>query len=183
MTFLFGYPFLRRTGNPAAEPAPSIYKIPVCPMGSGEAATSTLAPYHGQALLIVNVASRCGFTPQYEALEALHKKYSGRGLSVLGFPSNDFLHQEPGSESEIMEFCRVRFGVSFPLFAKVHVRGPEQAPLFAWLTRRDGPCPGRVLWNFEKFLVGRDGRLVARFRSLTRPDSRRVTDAIERELG
>jgi glutathione peroxidase len=181
MTLLFGYPFIPERDEAPVETPSTIYKIPVRPTGSGGGAT-TLEPWRGKVLLIVNVASRCGFTPQYEELERLYRKYQERGLVVLGFPCNDFLGQEPGSEEEIRQFCQTRYDVTFPIFAKVRLRGKDADPLFAWLTRRDGPCPGRVLWNFEKFLVGRDGRLVTRFRSITRPESARVIEAIEQEL-
>jgi glutathione peroxidase len=113
-------------------------------------------------VLVVNTASKCGLTPQYEGLETLYERYRGRGFEVLAFPANDFLGQEPGTNEEIAEFCTTRFSTSFPLFAKIHVKGEEIAPLYAWLTRDSGH-PGEIEWNFAKFLVGPDGRVIARF--------------------
>ncbi len=135
--------------------------------------------YGGQVLLVVNTASKCGFTPQYEALEALQQKYSARGFNVLGFPSNDFKGQEPGSEKEIQEFCTLTYGVRFPMFEKVHVVGADATPLYRSLKAQTGVEPG---WNFHKYLIGRDGRVVANFSSKTKPDDPNVVAAIEREL-
>jgi len=143
-----------------------------------------LARYRGKALLIVNVASKCGFTPQYEALEALHEKYALRGLAVLGFPANDFLRQEPGSDAEIRQFCTTKYGVQFDMFAKISVRGKNQAPLYKDLTSKEKnrPFSGSIKWNFTKFVAGRDGRVCARFGPSTRPDAPEVIEVIEREL-
>jgi glutathione peroxidase len=140
-----------------------------------------LADYKGQVVLAVNVASRCGFTPQYAGLEALHERYSPRGFTVLGFPSNQFFGQEPGSADEIQEFCSVNYGVTFPLFAKLDVKGTNQHPLYSILTESpdDSGKAGNVSWNFEKFLVGRDGRVVRRFRSKVTPEDPRLVEAIE----
>ncbi|MBD9376721.1 MULTISPECIES: glutathione peroxidase [unclassified Pseudoxanthomonas] len=135
--------------------------------------------YAGQVLLIVNTASKCGFTPQYEGLEALHRKYAGRGFAVLGFPSNDFKGQEPGNEQQIQEFCTLTYGVKFPMFEKVHVIGPETTPLYRSLSQATGVAPG---WNFHKYLVARDGRVVANFPSKIKPDDPALVAAIEREL-
>jgi glutathione peroxidase len=144
---------------------------------------TSLKAYAGKALLIVNVASQCGATPQYGGLEALHKQYGPRGFTVLGFPCNDFGAQEPGSPAEIKEFCTTNYKVTFPLFAKVHIaEGPDQHPLFTALTGKDSPHPGRVTWNFSKFLVGRDGKLVARFDTGTEPDDSALVKAIEKAL-
>ena len=147
--------------------------------------SKALRDYAGQTLLVVNVASRCGLTPQYSALEALQKRYANRQFSVLGFPCNDFAGQEPGTEAEIKAFCESRYDVSFPLFKKVHVKGAEQAPLYAFLTTQasapDGP--GDVSWNFAKFLVGGDGTVLARFSPRTTPDAPEVVAAIEKTLG
>lgn len=165
------------------QPAASIYEVPV-PRMSDDASTAgaTLAEYRGQVLLLANVASQCGFTPQYEQLEALHDKYAGQGLRVVGLPSNDFGGQEPGTEAEIVKFCAARYSVSFPLRAKSHARGAEIAPIFAFLTQPPSPFPGEVQWNFEKFVIARDGRIVGRFKSSTRPDDPQVVGLIEREL-
>lgn len=134
---------------------------------------TTLAEYRGKVLLIVNVASRCGFTPQYDGLEKLHRQFGDQGLAVLGFPCNQFGNQEPGSEAEIMEFCRLNYGVSFPMFAKVAVNGPDTHPLYAFLkSERPGILGSTAIkWNFTKFLVDRGGRVTARFPSTTTPES------------
>jgi glutathione peroxidase len=145
----------------------------------------SLGDFKGQAALIVNVASKCGLTPQYAGLEKLHEKYGARGLAVLGFPCNQFAGQEPGSEAEIASFCTSNYGVRFPMFAKLEVNGAGRAPLYAWLTQEktapDGP--GDVAWNFAKFLVGKDGRVVARFNPRVAPDAPELVAAIEKALG
>ena len=123
--------------------------------------------YAGQVVLVVNTASKCGFTPQYEALEAMHAKYKGRGFAVLGFPSNDFLGQEPGSEKQIRDFCTLTYGVKFPMFEKVHVKGRDVTPLYQRLKAATGDAPA---WNFHKYLIDRDGKVVASYGSRTRPD-------------
>lgn len=146
---------------------------------AGKEAVNLKQRYHGRVLLVVNTASKCGFTPQYEGLEALQKQYSGRGLSVLGFPSNDFKGQEPGDEAQIQEFCTLTYGVKFPMFEKVHVVGDQVTPLYQRLTAASGVAPG---WNFHKYLVGRDGRLVAQFPSKVAPDDKELVAAIERAL-
>lgn len=143
---------------------------------------TSLKAHAGKALLLVNVASQCGYTSQYEGLEALWRKYKDQGLVVLGFPANDFGAQEPGTEAQIKEFCSTRFDVSFPMFSKMHVKGPEQHPLYAELTGPGSPAPGPVKWNFGKFLVGRDGKVIARFDSDVAPDSPKLTGAIEKAL-
>ena len=132
-----------------------------------------LSAFRGQALLIVNVASRCGFTPQYAGLEALQRDYGARGFSVLGFPCNQFGAQEPGDADEIQSFCEVNYGVSFPLFAKIDVKGPAAHPLYGYLTRaKPGLLGSRgVKWNFTKFLVDREGRPVARYGSSSPPEA------------
>jgi glutathione peroxidase len=141
-----------------------------------------LAKYQGNVVLIVNVASACGYTPQYEGLQALHKKYAARGLRVLGFPSNDFGAQEPGSNSEIAEFCKKNYGVEFDMFSKITVLGRNQAPLYKTLTSTPG-LSGNIDWNFEKFLVGRDGQVIGRYKSAVEPLSAEMTRAIETALG
>jgi len=129
-----------------------------------------LASYRGRVLLIVNTASKCGFTPQYEGLEKLYEDLGGRGFTVLGFPCNQFGAQEPGSESEIGEFCQVNYGVSFPMFAKIDVNGAHAHPLYAYLKReKPGLLGGRIKWNFTKFLVDRAGKVVARYAPTTKP--------------
>lgn len=142
-----------------------------------------LSEFKGQVIMIVNVASRCGFTKQYEGLERVYKKYKDQGFVVLGFPSNDFGAQEPGSEAEIKEFCQLNFGVSFPMFKKVVVKGKNKVPLFAFLTTEANSLySGEVMWNFEKFLIDKKGRLVERYRSITKPDAKSVEDKIEQLL-
>ena len=158
----------------------SLYDIPLHTL-SGE--PTTLGAHQDTALLLVNVASKCGLTPQYEGLERLQQRYAERGFTVLGFPCNQFAGQEPGSDSEIAEFCERNFGVTFPLTAKANVRGKDQHPLYAELTRfKTGVLPGLVKWNFEKFLVNRAGEVVARFAPTVEPDSAEVIDAIESAL-
>lgn len=144
---------------------------------------TSLKAYAGKVLLIVNVASQCGATPQYGGLEALHKEYGKRGLVVLGFPCNDFGAQEPGSAADIKQFCSTNYRVTFPLFEKVRIAdGAEQHPLFAALTGKGSPLPGPVTWNFSKFLVGRNGKLAARFDTGTEPDDSALVKAIEKAL-
>jgi glutathione peroxidase len=181
-----------------------IYEIPVQSI-SGQ--TTSLAEYRGKVLMVVNVASKCGLTPQYDALEKLYARFKDEGLLVLGFPANDFAGQEPGSNEEIATFCKATFGVNFPMFSKVTVTGPEIHPLYSALidaepkatgeTRagmreklagylgRSGatpnPEPG-ILWNFEKFLIGRDGKVAARFSPEVTPDDPQVISAIEAAL-
>lgn len=143
---------------------------------------ASLADYRGKVLLLVNTASQCGLTPQYHALEGLYRRYKDRGLVVLGFPCNDFGAQEPGSPEEIQSFCETRFQVSFPLFEKVRARG-DKSPLFRTLTEElpDG-LRGEIRWNFTKFLVGRDGRVLARFEPQVEPLAPEVTTAVEQAL-
>lgn len=146
--------------------------------------TVDLCAFAGRVLLVVNTASQCGFTPQYEDLEALHERYREEGLVVMGFPSNDFGGQEPGDNADIAEFCEENYGVRFPMFAKVTVRGADQLPFFAGLTatRRRGVRPGEIRWNFEKFLLDREGELVGRYRSRVEPTDRVVVAALESAL-
>jgi len=144
-------------------------------------ADKQLGEYAGKVLLIVNVASQCGYTAQYKGLEELSQKYSAAGLCVLGFPCNDFGAQEPGSNAEIVNFCTTKYGVSFELFDKVSAKGSQQHPLYAKLTSAVDP-KGEVSWNFEKFLVSKQGEVVARFRSSVGPDSPELIAAIDKEL-
>ena len=171
------------------------------PLTRIDGAPDTLAAHRGKVLLIVNVASKCGLTPQYEALEAIYRAKRDQGLEVLGFPANNFRGQEPGTEAEIASFCSTTYDVSFPLFAKISVQGEDTHPLYAGLTSTkpqaigDGPmrerlagygiapsAPGQILWNFEKFLVGRDGQVAARFAPDVAPDDPRVISAIDAAL-
>lgn len=140
-----------------------------------------LSQYKGKALLIVNTASRCGFTPQYEGLEAVYQQYRAKGFEVLAFPANNFMNQEPGTDAEIQKFCSLKYDTTFPLFSKISVKGKEISPLYAYLTKQS-PFPGDIKWNFNKFLVGADGHVVARFDSKVEPTSPEVTAAIEKLL-
>jgi len=141
-----------------------------------------LAEYRGQVVLIVNVASRCGLTPQYRGLQQLFDRYRERGFVVLGFPANDFRGQEPGTDAEIREFCKANYGVSFPMFSKIHVTGEEIHPLYARLTAQPEPIGGAVEWNFQKYLVDRSGRVVARFKPRVDPLDEAVVQHLERLL-
>jgi glutathione peroxidase len=179
----------------------SIEQIPVKTI---DGADSSLGAYAGKVRLVVNVASKCGLTPQYEGLEALYEKYKDRGFEVLGFPANEFGNQEPGTEAEIKEFCAATYRVAFPMFSKIVVKGPGQHPLYATLTSMRpearklpgtdfrerligyGINPGEpkeILWNFEKFLVDREGNVVERFSPDVTPDAEILVSALERELG
>jgi len=133
---------------------------------AGKEVVNLQKTYGGKVLLVVNTASKCGLTPQYEALEAMNAKYAGKGFAVLGFPSNDFMGQEPGSEKEIEEFCTLTYGVKFPMFEKVHVKGNDATPLYKQLAAATGDVPG---WNFHKYLIDRNGKVVASFGSRVKP--------------
>ncbi|MBR7521672.1 MULTISPECIES: glutathione peroxidase [Pseudomonas] len=142
-----------------------------------------LAPFKGQVVLVVNVASKCGLTPQYKALENLYQVYKDKGFNVLGLPCNQFAGQEPGSEKEIQDFCSLNYGVSFPLAGKLEVNGAQRHSLYRLLAGEGAEFPGDISWNFEKFLVGKDGRVLARFSPRTAPDDPTVVQAIEKALG
>lgn len=159
--------------------ATPLQEIPFKTMDGKEA---SLKNYSGKVVLVVNVASKCGLTKQYAALEALYKKYSGQGFVILGFPCNDFNGQEPGTNEQIQTFCRTNFDVTFPLFDKISVKGKDQAPLYSALTGPDAKFPGDVKWNFGKFLVGKDGEVIARFEPRTTPDDPAVVAAVETAL-
>ena len=156
-------------------PASSIFDFTV---NGIDGKPNNLEAYRGKVLLVVNVASKCGFTPQYEGLEALYRKYKDRGLVILAFPSNDFMWQEPGSNDEIAAFCKRTYGVSFPLLAKVSVRGGAQHPVYGFLTN----AKGKVTWNFNKFLVGKDGKVIEKYGSTVKPDDAAFVAAIEKSL-
>ncbi|HUG12602.1 MAG TPA: glutathione peroxidase [Opitutaceae bacterium] len=159
--------------------AASLHDIPVKDI---EGNATTLAPWRGQVMLIVNVASKCGNTPQYAALETLYAKHKDDGFVVLGFPCNQFGGQEPGSNKQIKEFCSAEYGVTFPLFDKVDVNGKNRHPLYVALAGEASPFPGEIQWNFAKFLIGRDGTIVKRFAPGTKPDTAEVTSAIAAAL-
>ena len=145
---------------------------------------TNLGDYRGKVLLLVNVASRCGYTPQYEGLEKLYLKYKDRGLVVMGFPANNFMGQEPGTNEEIKTFCSLKYNVTFPMFSKISVKGDDIHPLYKYLTDKqsDPQFGGDVKWNFNKFLVGRDGRIIGRFEPAVKPESPEVAQAIEHAL-
>jgi glutathione peroxidase len=156
---------------------PDVYSLSAPTLDAGDA---DLGAYRGKVSLVVNVASECGLTPQYEGLQKLHDEFGPRGFTVLGFPSNEFGGQEPGTAAQIRQFCTSRFAVTFPLFAKVEVKpGPGQSPVYAYLTAATGKEPG---WNFAKYLVGKDGKVVAFFSSMVKPDDAKLRKAIEDEL-
>ncbi len=159
----------------------SIHDIPVQSIDGEEL---TLDAFAGKVLLIVNVASKCGYTPQYEGLEKLYREYKDQGFSVLGFPANDFLWQEPGTNEEIKSFCSTTYGVTFPMFAKIHVKGRKQHPLYQFLTGKETnpEHAGRITWNFNKFLIGRDGHVLNRFGTRTPPDDPDLIKAVESAL-
>lgn len=175
--FTLGLTFLMTTLS-AAE-TPNLLSLPVTDIAGKE---TTLAAYKGKATLVINVASACGYTAQYTGLEALYRKYQAKGLVVVGFPCNEFGGQEPGTEAQIKQFCSDRFQISFPLMSKVSVKGKAPHPLFAALTGKPAGFPGPVSWNFNKFLVGADGKLLARFDSSVAPDSAELIAALEKAL-
>ena len=145
--------------------------------------STTFGQFAGKTVLVVNVASKCGFTPQYAGLEALYRRFADDGLVVLGLPCNQFMGEEPGTEADIAEFCDLNFGVTFPLTAKIEVRGKHQHPLYTELTRfKKGVLPGLIKWNFEKFLVNADGVVVDRFASTVEPESTQLVAAVEKAL-
>ena len=146
---------------------------------AGKTPVNLETAYRGQVLVVVNTASKCGFTPQFEALEGLHARYKARGFAVLGFPSGDFMAQEFTDEKKIQEFCTLTYGVKFPMFQKVHVTGDETTPFYKALAAATGESPK---WNFHKYLIGRDGKVVATFGSRTKPDAPEVIQAIEAAL-
>lgn len=144
----------------------------------------SLEDYKGKTVLIVNVASKCGYTPQYEGLQALYDTYKNDDFVILGFPANNFQGQEPGTDEEIKQFCTLEYGVEFPMFSKVSVLGEDQAELFTYLTALENPdFKGDIKWNFEKFLVSKEGKLLRRFRSNVKPESDKLVSAIKSDLG
>jgi len=162
-----------------AQAADSIFDIPLKDI-DGKA--SSLKAYEGKVLLIVNVASKCGYTPQYTGLETLYEKYKDKGLLVLGFPCNQFGGQEPGTNEQIKQFCSSKYQVTFPLFDKIEVNGPNRHQLYAVLAGEGSPFPGDIKWNFSKFLIGREGKISRRFESKVKPDSAELVQAIETAL-
>ena len=165
----------------ATAPAQTLYDFT---MKGIDGADVPLSDYSGKVVLIVNVATFCGYTPQYEPLEKLYQQFKGRGLVVLGFPANDFGAQEPGTDEEIQDFCSSTYQVTFPMCSKITVKGDDKHALFAWLTSGAGndALAGEIRWNFEKFLIDATGNLVQRFGTRTEPDATEVVDAISAEL-
>jgi glutathione peroxidase len=163
------------------KPMTGLYDIKVQTI-SGE--SLSLSQYKGKVLLIVNTASKCGFTGQYEGLQKLYESHEKQGLVVLGFPSNDFMKQEPGSNEEIASFCKLNYGVTFPLFEKITVKGDGQHPLYRYLTSEESnpEYSGKISWNFNKFIISRDGKILGRFGSRTKPNDKKLVAAIEEAL-
>ena len=152
------------------------------PFNDAAGKQTSLKDYKGKVVLVVNLASKCGLTPQYAALEALYKKHQAEGFVVLGFPCNDFGNQEPGTIEEIQKFCKAEYDVTFPVMDKLSVKGEMQHKLYEALTGKDGAFPGDVSWNFGKFLINKDGKAIARFEPATKPDSAELTGAVEKAL-
>ncbi|MBP9662979.1 MAG: glutathione peroxidase [Pyrinomonadaceae bacterium] len=165
----------------APPPQKSVYEFTMKDIDGNDVSLDT---YRGKVAMIVNVASKCGYTPQYEGLESIYEKYKDRGFVVLGFPANNFLGQEPGTEADIKEFCRLTYGVSFPMFSKISVTGSDQHPLYTMLTSKQSnpEFGGDITWNFNKFLLDKTGRVAARFGTKDIPESDVVTTAIEKSL-
>ena len=171
----------------AAVPAHAAAKVPAVlnfKMKSLDGKDVSLSKYQGKVVLIVNVASRCGLTPQYEALQKLHETYKDKGFVILGFPCNQFGKQEPGSALQIKQFCTSNYGVTFDMFSKIDVNGSDATPLYKFLTSKqtDPDHAGRIRWNFEKFLISKEGKIVERFAPAVKPDTPQVTAAIEKEI-
>lgn len=162
--------------------ADAVKNVAEIPLKDIDGKDTSLKAQKAKVMLVVNVASRCGLTPQYDALEKLQRKYKAKGFSVIGFPCNDFNAQEPGTPAQIKEFCKSTYDVSFPLMEKVHVKGAEQHPLYAALTGKDALFPGNIEWNFGKFLVTSDGKVLKRFEPKKSPDDPEVIQAIEAAL-
>jgi len=162
-----------------ASAASSVYEVPVKNIDGKD---TSLKEYKGKVVLVVNVASKCGYTPQYKGLEAIYEKYKGQGLVVAGFPCNQFGAQESGTNEEIKQFCSSKYSVTFPMFDKIEVNGPNRHPLYTVLAGKESPYPGDIKWNFNKFLIGKDGKILKRFDSKATPESKEVTDAIEAAL-
>jgi glutathione peroxidase len=178
---LLGFASFSRAENKGDKAVPAVLNFK---MNSLDGQPVDLSKYQGKVILMVNVASKCGYTPQYKGLEALHEKYGKEGFVVLGFPANNFLSQEPGTNEQISEFCQSKYGVKFDMFSKVSVKGDDQCPLYQFLTSKETnpKFGGPVKWNFEKFLINSKGEIVNRFRSPVKPESPEMTKAIESEL-
>jgi glutathione peroxidase len=165
-----------------AGPTPSIQDVPNIPLNDIHDKPTSLKAYSGKVILLVNVASKCGNTPQYAGLEAMYDKYKDKGFVIIGVPCNDFAGQEPGTADEIVKFCTETYNVAFPLMAKIHVKGPEQHPLYAALTSKEAAVPGAtgdIDWNFAKFVIGRDGKVIKRFKSSVKPENADLVATVE----
>lgn len=168
--------------TPEAKPVPDALKFKMKSLNGEEV---DLAKYQGKVILMINVASKCGYTPQYKDLQAIYSKYQDKGFVILGFPANNFGGQEPGTDAEIVQFCQANYGVTFPMFSKISVLEPEKAPLYKYLTTQEQAKTketGEVKWNFEKFLIGKDGKIVGRYRSKTTPTDAAFISTLEAEL-
>lgn len=177
----YKYGFVLNPTPTAAPPQKNMYEFT---MKDIDGKDIKLDAYKGKVVMIVNVASKCGYTSQYEGMETIHKKYKDQGLVVLGFPANNFMGQEPGTEKEIKEFCSTKYGVTFPMFSKISVTGADQHPLYTYLTSKESnpEFGGDISWNFNKFIVDRSGKIVARFGSKDKPESEAVTATVEKYL-
>lgn len=177
----YKYGYILNPSPAAPPPEKSVYDFT---MRDIDGENIKLDVYKGKVVMIVNVASKCGYTPQYEGLQALYEKNKGSGLVILGFPANNFLSQEPGTEAEIKEFCSTKYKVTFPMFAKISVKGEDQHPLYTYLTNKisDPEFAGDISWNFNKFLIDRHGKVVARFGSKDTPDGEAITSAVAKYL-
>lgn len=177
--YAFGFIFNASPNTPP--PEKSVYEFTMKDIDGKDVKLDT---YKGKVSLVVNTASKCGLTPQYEGLQALYDKYKDKGFVILGFPANNFMGQEPGTEKEIKDFCTLNYKVSFPMFSKISVKGTDQHPFYTYLTNKESNpgFDGDVTWNFEKFLVGKDGKVIARFSPKTKPEDPKVIEAIEAAL-
>ncbi len=170
--------FLAQKAEKQMDQEPKLYSFTVKTIDGKD---KPLSDYKGKVLLIVNVASKCGHTPQYKGLQSLYEKYKDKGFVILGFPANNFLWQEPGTDDEIKNFCTLNYGVTFDMFSKISVKGKDQHPLYRYLTE-ESPVPGAVKWNFQKYLVDRNGNVAAKFAPGVKPDEKEVIDKIEQLL-
>lgn len=179
--FAYKYGFIL---NPSPTEPPNVSSVYDFKMKNIDGSEVKLETYKGKVVMIVNTASKCGLTPQYEGLQAVYDKYKDKNFVVLGFPANNFMGQEPGTDTEIKEFCTLKYKVSFPMFSKISVKGGDQHPLYTYLTNeKSNPgFSGDISWNFEKFLIGKDGKTLARFSPKVKPDDQSVIDAIEKAL-
>jgi glutathione peroxidase len=178
IVFTWSVTIYAQTEEKLMEQQPKLYSFS---MKTIDGKDKPLSEYKGKVLLIVNVASKCGHTPQYKGLEAIYEKYKDRGFMILGFPANNFLWQEPGTNDEIKKFCTLNYGVTFDMFSKINVKGSDQDSLYQYLTK-ESPVPGVVTWNFQKYLVDRKGNVVEKFTPGTKPEEKEVTDKIEQLL-